>query len=394
LRLLFVVQRFGQEVLGGAETAARQYAVRLLQRGHDVHVLSSCATSYVDWADVYPPGEQLVQGLTVHRLPVLRPRDNHLFGALSARVLGRPTTVPIWLQREWMRQQGPYLPGLEPWLLEHSCGFDAAIFVTYLYYTTWAGLAACRAPSVLVSTAHDEPPLRLPLFDGVFRMPDAFGFLTEEEAQLVARRFRIRQPGRVLGIGVDPRPGSVDDFRERMGLGDRPYLVYAGRIDPSKGAMELYDMFRRYKRRRPGPLALVMVGEEVVKVPPHPDVLRAGFVDDATKDAAILGARLLVHPSYFESFSMVLTEALAQGVPAVVQRRCEVLLGQARRSGAAIPYQGYPQFEAALDLLLGDEALRQRMGAAGRSWARSVYGWEPVMDRVEELIDCARAAAR
>ena len=46
---------------------------------------------------------------------------------------------------------------------------------------------------------------------------------------------------------------------------------------------------------------------------------------------------------------MVLTESFAQRRPALVQRRCAVLEGHARRSGGALPYSGFAEFEAAVD---------------------------------------------
>src|SRR5213078_1173874 len=106
------------------------------------------------------------------------------------------------------------------------------VFVTYLYYTTWAGLPVAGAPSVLHPTAHDEPPIYLPMFDAVFRLADAYGFLTEEEAAFVGGRFRIARPSQVTGIGIElDRPADPDGFRRRFGLGDRPYVACVGRID-------------------------------------------------------------------------------------------------------------------------------------------------------------------
>src|SRR5579885_510188 len=164
MRILFVVQRYGKEVAGGAEAACRELAWRLAARGHDVHALTSCAQSYVDWANAYPPGEDLLDGVVIHRLPVARPREDRFFGPLSGRAVwgGKPT--PLFLQAEWMRAQGPDVPELVPWLEEYAPGFDVVVFVTYLYATTWFGLpvAAALAPTVLLPAAHDEPPFWLP----------------------------------------------------------------------------------------------------------------------------------------------------------------------------------------------------------------------------------------
>jgi glycosyltransferase involved in cell wall biosynthesis len=397
VRLLFVVQRYGAEVAGGAEAACRDVASRLAGRGHEVQALTSCAQSYVDWANVYPEGDEQIDGVLVHRMPVDHPRDNRFFGPMNARAVHGHRPVPLYLQEEWMRQQGPEVPGVAPWLAERAAQFDAVVFFTYLYYTAWAGLpvAAGLAPTVLVPCAHDEPPIYLPLFDVLFRLPSALGYLSEEEEALVERRFRVRRPSAVVGLGVDLAAGGDDDgFRRHFGLGSRPYLLYVGRLDPGKGSDELYSFFTAYKARNPGPLALVVVGEPVKPLPDHPDVVCTGFVDEATKASAVAGCLCLVHPSYYESFSLVLVEAWAQSKPALVQGHCAVLVGQAQRSAGAIPYTGFPEFEAAIDLLLGDPGLCHDLGVRGRMYVERRYPWDTVLDHYEHLLDTAIAFFR
>jgi glycosyltransferase involved in cell wall biosynthesis len=389
MRLLFVVQRYGEEVAGGAELACRRFATRLARRGHQVEVLTSCAVSYVDWADSYPAGTHTLQDVAVHRLPVRRPRDLAVFEPLHDRVVNGRKPVPYYLQREWMRLQGPDLAGLETWLETYAAEFDIVVFFTYLYEIAAAGLpiAARLAPTLLHPTAHDEPPLYLELFDVLFRLPDALCFFTDEEAALVQRRFRLRAPCSVTGIGVElERPGDDGAFRTAHRLGDRPYLLFVGRVDPNKGSEELHDFFAAYKRRNPGDLALVILGEQVGELAPHRDVVMTGFVDEATRRGAVTGALAVVVPSYFESFSMVLTEAWAAGKAALVQGWCDVLAGQARRSGGAIPYHGFAEFEVAVDAILGDPALAPRLGESGRRYVEERYQWDDVLDRYERQL--------
>jgi glycosyltransferase involved in cell wall biosynthesis len=224
--------------------------------------------------------------------------------------------------------------------------------------------------------------------DELFRLPDAFAFLTPEEADFVRRRFRVRRPFAITGMGIESKPaGDAAAFRRQYDLGDRPYIACVGRTDPSKGSTELFDMFAAYKRRRPGPLALVFIGEEVHPLPRHPEVVMTGFVDEDTRHGGLKGSKLLVQPSYFESFSMVLTEAWACDVPAIVQGRSAVLLGQSRRSGGGLPYSGYAEFEAALDMLLGDDELRRWMAASGSKYVETHYNWDRVLDRYEALLE-------
>jgi glycosyltransferase involved in cell wall biosynthesis len=397
VRLLVVVQRYGLEIAGGSEQAARLFATQLTGRGHDVDVVTSCARSYVDWANEYPPGTEQLDGVNVHRLPVAQIRSDRSFGPLNARAVYGNKPVPLHLQQQWMKEQGPYLPQLAGWIEERAHGYDATIFFTYLYFTSWAGIPAAwhRAPIVFHPTAHDEPPLYLPLFDPMFRMASAFSYFTDEEADLVARRFRVKAPGAVIGIGQDfHATADPDAFRAAHGLGDTPYLLYVGRVDPGKGSDELYDYFVAYKTRNPGPLRLVIVGEPVKPLAPHPDLTVTGFVDDDMKQAAMAGAVALVHPSYFESFGMNLTESWIHGRPALVQGRCEVLDGQVRRAGGGIPYRGYAEFEAAVDRLSADPDLQRQLGEQGRRYVEANYRWDVVLDRYQELLDRAVADFR
>jgi glycosyltransferase involved in cell wall biosynthesis len=392
VRLLFVVQRYGPEVAGGAEAACRSVAGGLARRGHEVHALTSCAQSYVDWANVYPEGTEEIDGVLVHRLSVSHRRDDRFFGPMNARAVygGRP--APLYLQQQWMRMQGPEVLGLAPWLTERAQDYDAVAFFTYLYYTTWAGLpvASGLVPTVLHPTAHDEPPIYLQLFDFMFRLPTAFGYLTEEEETLVERRFHVRRPSAVIGLGVDlEATGDADAFRATYGLGDRPYLLYVGRLDPDKGSDELYGYFTSYKARNPGPLALVVVGEPVKPMPPHPDVFCTGWVEEETRVSAVTGCLSLVQPSYYESFSLVLAEAWAQSKPALVQRQSEVLLGQAQRSAGAIPFRGFAEFEVAVSLLTSDPQLCAELGQRGRAYVERRYRWDVVLDREEDLLQTA-----
>lgn len=390
MRLLFVVQRYGPEVFGGAEVFSREFATRMAGRGHDVDVVTSCAVSYVDWANVYEPGTSELGGVTVHRLPVDRPRDNDRFNALNVRVNAGLRPTPLHLQRAWMDLQGPHLPELPAWLEARAGDYDAAVFYTYLYWSTWAGLAAAgrKVPTVLHPTAHDEPPLYLAIYDLMFRLPDALGYLTPEEATLVGDRFRLRRPSVTTGVGIDlATTGDEARFRAAFGLGDAPYLLYVGRLDPHKGTEELFAFFTAYKARRPGPLKLVFMGEPIQPIEEHEDVVVTGFVDEETKHDGLAGCLALMMPSYFESFSIVLLEAWVHRKPAIVQGNCDVLDGQARRSGGGLPYRSFGEFEEAVELVRTDVALREALGAAGRRYTEEHYDWDVVLGRYERFLE-------
>ena len=181
MRLLLCVQRYGDDVAGGAEGACRGFAEGLAARGHAIEVATSAALDYVTWADHYDIGTSVVNGVAVHRFAVRNERSEAQFGPLSARALGRPTSLAV--QRDWVRVQGPDLPGMQEFLREEAARFDAVVLHTYLYPTSAVAVtaAAGRAPLILHAAAHQEPMLALDVYDNLFARVDGIAFYTPEE---------------------------------------------------------------------------------------------------------------------------------------------------------------------------------------------------------------------
>lgn len=393
MRFLYSVQRYGEEIVGGSETACRQFAENLVDRGHDVTVVTSCALSYVDWADHFDPGESVLNGVKVVRLPVLQPRDPVRFAELSEQILIDPREAGYADQIRWMRKMGPMLRHHDQTLRRCATNADVSVFMTYLYPTTVFGVPSVRdlLPTVLQPTAHDEPHALLPIYRALFQWVDGLLFLTDEERNIARRVFHSRRGGTVTGIGMDTQQKSGDArrFRDGHGLRDDPYILYLGRIDVYKGVSELMRYFVEYKGRNPSNLRLVLAGEQVMPLPEVEDIRFVGFLDERSKIDAIAGSSLLVQSSPFESFSMVLCESWLQRRPVLVQGRSEVMSGQCMRSGGGIPYRGFAEFEAALDRLLGDQGLSAELGENGYDFVMSTYSWEAVMSRYMDEIDSA-----
>jgi glycosyltransferase involved in cell wall biosynthesis len=133
------------------------------------------------------------------------------------------------------------------------------------------------------------------------------------------------------------------------------------------------------------------MGEPIRPIEPHDDIVVTGFVGEDVKQDGLAGCLALMMPSYFESFSIVLLEAWVHRKAAIVQGNCDVLLGQARRSGGALPYRSFGEFEAAVELLVADEDLRDRLGAAGRRYTEEHYDWDVVLGRYERFLEAVVA---
>jgi glycosyltransferase involved in cell wall biosynthesis len=389
-RIAFVVQRYGGEITGGSETLARGVARRLAEH-YDVRVLTTCARDYVTWRNELPAGRDRDGPVEVWRFPVTEERDLADFNAFSDELYSRPHTLED--EREWLRRQGPHAPALVEELRARAPEHDAVVFFTYLYYPAVMGLEAAAERSVLVPTAHDEPPLRFGIYQAMFRRPRAFAFCSAPEAALVESRFGLDgRPSAVAGIGIDPSPSAdVEAFRRRYDLAG-PYALYAGRIDAGKGCAEMLDHYQAYRRGRGRPVDLVLIGKLAMPEPRAPGVRYLGFLSDPDKAAAMAGARAIVCPSPYESLSIVLLEGFAAGVPGLVNGRSPVLKDHCLRSNGGLYYEDRDEFAEALDLLVTNHAVATSLGSNGRRYVEANYRWDAVVERYRALIEAARQA--
>ncbi|MGH9082819.1 MAG: hypothetical protein ACRDWN_05685, partial [Acidimicrobiales bacterium] len=259
MKVRFVTPRYGTEVIGGAETAARQLAEHLVAEvAWEAEVVTTCARDHLTWANELAEGESRCNGVAVRRFPTDRPRLPEGL-ALDARLRAAPEKATPAESRRWVDLNGPVSSPLVEAVL--AGGADVTCYYPYLYHPTVATIGRAPTPTVLHPAAHDEPALYLAVFDATFRAADGLVFQTMAERRVVQRRHPVAgRPQILLGLGTEQpaprrRPGG-----EVLGIGDRPYVVCVGRVDAHKGSLLLAALFAEYKRRRPGPLALAFVG--------------------------------------------------------------------------------------------------------------------------------------
>jgi len=394
VKIAFIVQRFGREILGGSETLARQLAERLSRR-HDITVLTTTAKDYITWKNELPPGEDKARGIRLIRFPVEGERDLEEFNRFSEEIYkGQPTREQ---ELEWLRRQGPVVPELVEYLKREHESFDLLVFFTYLYYPTYYGLQVAPEKSVLIPTAHDEPPLKLGIYREMFQLPSSFLFNTEAEELLVLERFPVHKKMReTVGMGMEllDQP-DVHAFRGKHAIPGK-YLLYAGRIDAGKGLEELFRYFQFYKEEHPGSgnLQLILIGKLGMKLPADPSIRYIGFVDEGDKLSAMAGAIAVVQPSRMESFSIVTLEAFSVGTPVIANALSRVLADHCRKANAGLYYGDFEEFEEVSTLLLNDRNLARSLGRNGQTYVKDNYGWNRLLPKYELVFRSSARPAR
>lgn len=407
MRIAFIVQRYGPEILGGSEYHCRLVAEKLATR-HHVDVLTTCAREYTTWANAYPEGGDRIRGVNVRRFATTRTRDLASFNRLSDRLFHERHSAQD--EAEWLKQQGPWAPGLIEHLQRHHHTYDVLVFFTYLYAPTVLGIKIAPSKSVLVPTAHDEPAITLGMYADVFSSAAAIAWNTEAERRFVSNRFALRAVVEdVIGCGVDlPEGEAIDEpgervtdatdgreplaphlegpanaFRRRHRAHD-PFVLYGGRIDPGKGCEELFEYFQTYVREH-GNANLMLMGVKMMPIPEDPHVRFAGILPDEERLHALEAAAVVAVPSPQESLSLLALEAMAVGTPVLVNGRSDVLVDHVRQSNAGLYYTDRWEFTEGLKLLMSNADLRATMGRNGKAYVNRNYRWSTVLRKYERM---------
>jgi glycosyltransferase involved in cell wall biosynthesis len=433
MRIAFIVQRYGAEILGGSEYHCRLIAERLASR-HQVEVLTTCAADYITWKNEYAEGSDRVRGVTIRRFPNARTRDIQAFNRYSEWIFNNPHSRDDEI--EWLRQQGPWCPALLEYLERNHQQYDILIFFTYLYAPTVLGAKVAPHKSILVPTAHDEPAIHLEIYRELFSLPAGLAYNTDVERRFLTTHFSIRAvEEETVGCGVDlpqsqpharernqtDRAAAVDgpdsgpqeeDARPdesspsfRPHLADRgsmfrrrhrlhgPFVLYGGRIDPGKGCEELIEYFSTYVQEG-GEASLALMGVKLMPLPEEPFIRFAGRLSDQERLQALEAATVVVVPSPYESLSLLALESFAVGTPVLANARSAVLVDHCHKSNAGLFYADRDEFTECLRLLIADHRLRGAMGRNGRHYVRQNYRWDVIIGKYERMFSRLRQGKR
>ena len=191
---------------------------------------------------------------------------------------------------------------------------------------------------------------------------------------------------RVVANGVDPvmlDPETAAAARARLGVADRPYVLWVGSLEPRKNVRTLVAAMAMLARKVgngvPGRPRLVLAGypgwlhddliDPADRAVLGPDLVQLGVLAEVDLWALYAGAALLGFPSLHEGFGYPVLEAMTQATPVV----CSDIAVLHEVGGAAARYVAPTDPRAwaeVIDGLLADPDELRGLGAAGQAWAR------------------------
>lgn len=364
--VLMIMQDLG--ALGGAEQQAWRLAQGLRHRQVPVEIATG------SWRG-QKPGMEIVEGIPIHYLPTMGQWIEWRGGnRLSRYVMMMGLLNFLW----WHRHRYNVLHC-------HENEFMAATGVLFGRLNRKRVVTKMRASGEWSDLQYIQRNWRgpeRPALIAMLRQTDCIVSLNEEStAELVTAGFQPERITRMVN-GID-----VEKFTPRLDytLNKPPKIVFVGRLEPQKDIGTLLKAVKLVNRPN---LQLLIIGEgnrrnileETTKsLGLREQVTFCGRVSEVTPFLAT--ADLFVLPSIAEGISNALLEAMACGLPCLVSDipgNRTVITHE--KDGFLFPVKDSAALAHLLEKFLTDEALRRRIGQAGRATVMQQFSLQAVVE--------------
>lgn len=271
--------------------------------------------------------------------------------------------------------------------------FDAVMLVGWGFASSWIALAAARAHGLMVLLRGEsgldsyQPRSRLraaargAVLSGLFSNVDAFLSIGSHNADLY-RSFGIA-PDRIfltpyavdnaffLEKATAARPHRTE-LRARLGvLDDRPIILTSGKLYERKAPLDLLEAFVEVRRHRVAKLVFLGDGPQRSEVERRAreasiaeDVIVTGFRNQNELPSSYVAADVFAFPTHFETWGLVVNEAMLCGLPVVCTDRVPahrdlIIPGE---TGEVYPAKETAALAGVLHRCLADPARLEHMG--------------------------------
>jgi len=392
-------------IVGGEERVVEDLSRELVLRGHDVSI-----ATLQQPGGVVPPE---VAGARVHTLRSTSYRITRTHKDTERRhAPPAPDPETVHDLRRVLRRERPQVVHAHNWIVHsylplaresrsalalslHDYGLICATKRLRRKDEVCSGPAPVKCQ--LCASEHYGPTKGLVAATGtraferrVRRNVDVFLPVSSTVEQLC--RIREDEVSRVIPNFIGELPAPAPEDPRLATLPAEPFILFFGDATLDKGAWELADAYKRLD----DPPPLVLVGRCYIdELNERPGVHTTGAWPHRLAIEALRRSLFTVAPSLWpEPFGIVALEAAAAGKPVVASDigglRDIVVDGE---TGLLVPPGDRPALAAAMQRLIGDPGLRERLGAAARERAAS-FSPAAIVPRFEAAYDIAAASRR
>ena len=363
---------------GGAETVVKAYSEGLRDLGHDVEVVTT--DLYTETPFVKKKMPSVVNGINVTRHKaytvsgeahyVLAPGMVQSFLYKNADIIHTHSYGYFQNHAGWIRERFQSTP----WV------------ITPHFHPSWSMWGGSKRKTL--REFYDTV-----IGKGTLEAADLITCVSKHERDMLVSEIGLKEDNiKIIYNGINWADWSSvpnkEVFRKQYPTVSEKFVLFAGRLATNKGLSDLISAMQLIDKKS---VDLVItgadmgLGKQLEKEASDKGVTvhRLGHIDDETYRSVLSAAEMLVLPSEYEAFGIVLLEAAAAktavigtnvgGIPEAMSPG---------NNGLIVEYNDVNNLAKSIAILLEDEKMSKEMGNSGREWAKN-FSWESIVKEIE-----------
>ena len=364
---------------GGAETVVKAYSEGLRDLGHDVEVITTDLYTETPFVKKEMPSE--VNGINVTRHKaytvsgeahyVLAPGMVQSFLSKKADIIHTHSYGYFQNHAGWIRERFQSTP----WV------------ITPHFHPSWSMWGGAKRKTL--REFYDTV-----IGKGTLESADLITCVSKHEKDMLVSEIGIDEDNiKIIYNGINWNDWQIlpdkNIFRKQYPDISEKFVLFAGRLATNKGLSDLISAMDLVNQRS---VDLVItgadmgLGKQLEKEALEKGVRmhRLGHIDDETYRSVLAAAEMLVLPSEYEAFGIVLLEAAAAetavigtnvgGIPEAMSPG---------NNGLIVEYNDVDNLSKSIATLLDDSKMCNEMGKAGRLWAKN-FSWDSILKELEQ----------